>query len=325
MERLKHLPRLIPLLDAALRSRPESPQALAALTGRGETEIAAALHELEQFGFLGVTNDVITYRQPDAAAAGLTESTLTELGRRIGNALDEVQLALGAVPGLVQAWAEGTSGAPNLQVDVAHGPWAPADMWRLQFSRRVSQRSDVCMPSTAALFAPQQEYQAAFWASRSDQPVAVRLLMSVEDATHPAGAERIAGELSAGVQIRMHPRLPSFFWTTDDDTIGVPLSWGEPWPASVMAIQSPALAAAFRWIYERLWNEAEPIELLAGAGSAPAWDPMLRLMNQGLTIDAASATLGIAPRTGRRRVADAMAHFGVSSHFALGAAWGQAR
>jgi len=44
-------------------------------------------------------------------------------------------------------------------------------------------------------------------------------------------------------------------------------------------------------------------------------------MRQGVTLDAASRRLGINPRTGRRRIAAAMEQYGVSTLFALGAAW----
>lgn len=324
MEDLQHLPQLIPLLETALRSRPESPGALAELTGQSEAQTLDALRGLEQLGFLSVTNDVITYRRPEAAAAGLTESVLGEVQRQLAGTLDDVQLALSTVPGLIQAWAEGTSAAPNLQVDVTHGPWAPADMWRLQFTRRVPEVTDVCMPDTSALFSPQSEYQAAFWAARAGHKVEVRLLMSLADATNPAGYDRVQGELESGVQIRMHPNPPSFFWITDHGTVGLPLNWGEAWPTNVIAVQSPTLAAVLTWVYDRVWAEAVSVESLmsmaAGTEGQP-WDGMLRLLNQGLTIDAASAALGLAPRTGRRRIADAMAHFGVSSQFSLGAAW----
>lgn len=42
-----------------------------------------------------------------------------------------------------------------------------------------------------------------------------------------------------------------------------------------------------------------------------------------MTLDAASRSLGITPRTGRRRIAAAMDRYGVATLFALGAAWAQ--
>ncbi len=301
LDRLQQLPQLTPLLDTALRSRPESPGALAELTGESETNIRASLDALEHLGFVSITNDVITYRRPEAAAAGLTETLLSQVRLQLEDALGDAQRVLGTVPGLVQAWSEGTSAAPNLQVEITHGPWAPADMWRLQFTRRVPKITDVCMPDTSALFSPQSEYQASFWAARSGHKVDVRLLMSLSDATNPAGYDRVQGELDSGVQIRMHPNPPSFFWVADHETVGLPLKWGEAWPSSVIAIQSPALAAVLTWVYDRVWAESVSVESLMRmhlGDEGHAWDGMMRLMNQGMTMDAASSALGVASRTG---------------------------
>ena len=68
----------------------------------------------------------------------------------------------------------------------------------------------------------------------------------------------------------------------------------------------------------------------SGAGSFPqamdaraadAWTPLLTLMRKGITLETASRMIGVNPRTGRRRVAAAMDHYGVSTLFALGVAW----
>src|SRR5690606_29757971 len=127
-------------------------------------------------------------------------------------------------------------------------------------------------------------------------------------------------ELAAGTRARMHPAPPSYFWITDHDTVTLPAQWGDEVPSGAIAIRSPAIASALRWVYERVWEDALPVD---GAG-AP-WDPMLRLMNSGLTMEAAASALGLAPRTGRRRVEAAMRHFGADSHFSLGVAWGRAQ
>ena len=84
--------------------------------------------------------------------------------------------------------------------------------------------------------------------------------------------------------------------------------------------QMPALALLVDWVFERLWTEA--VEL---GGAEHPWDSILELMDSGMTMEAASGALGIAPRTGRRRIADAMQHYGASSLFALGGAWSSHR
>ncbi|MEO8907856.1 MAG: hypothetical protein ABI310_07225, partial [Microbacteriaceae bacterium] len=118
--------------------------------------------------------------------------------------------------------------------------------------------------------------------------------------------------------IRMHSQLPSWFWIHDDHTVALPLKWGEAWPTSVMALHSEPVAAVLRALFERLWLEAVP-----AFGAAHNWTPLLRLMRNGATLDAASRWLGIAPRTGRRRIAAAMQYYGTQTLFGLGAAWGE--
>ena len=88
------------------------------------------------------------------------------------------------------------------------------------------------------------------------------------------------------------------------------------WPTSVLGVRNAALAALGRSLFEQLWRQSESI----GAVVYP-WTPLLRLMRQGVTLDSASRTLGVNPRTGRRRIAAAMEHYGVSTLFALGVAW----
>lgn len=306
------------LLTTALRSRASTRAELAKATGLPAPELSALLRALEDGGFLSETADLITYRRPDVAAADLTRALLGGLGSEIDAILSRADNTLSKLPGLLQAWDMGNSDDNRLPIEVVHGTWAPADMWQLQYSRGVPRVSDVCMPDTRALFSPRQEHQAAFWQDRAGEPLQVRLIMSVDDVMNPESRERIGGEMSAGVQIRMHPSPPSWFWVTDQDTVGLPLRWGEAWPSSVMAVQSPALAAVMSWVFERIWVEAVPV-----TGTSHPWRELLELMTRGLTMEAASHALGLAPRTARRRVSAAMEHYGTSSLFALGVAWGR--
>ena len=91
-----------------------------------------------------------------------------------------------------------------------------------------------------------------------------------------------------------------------------------------MSIQSATLAELVTWIYHRLWEEAVPVTGLNHTWEHP-WDPILRLMNSGMTMGSASTALGLTARTGRRRVSDAMRYYGVTSQFSLGAAWTASR
>lgn len=304
------------ILSFALQSRVASRAKLVQLSGRPSAQVDEAMDALQRAGFLTEAAGVITYRRPDVAAADLAKGVIDDLGASLEATMERTRRALGALPGLLQSWEMGNSEANSLHIDVLHGPWAPADMWQLQYSKGIPLSTDACMPDTSVMAAIKPEHQASFWQARANEPLRVRLIMSVTDATSPALQDRIRSEIEAGVNIRMHPTPPSWFWVTDNDTVGVPLRWGEAWPSSVMAIKSSALAAVLEWVYERVWEESVPL----GTPDHP-WDSILELMNRGMTMEAASHAVGLAPRTGRRRVAQAMEHYGVSSLFALGAAW----
>lgn len=314
------MPELTALLNTALRTRVASVDELVALTDADPEATREAVGQLQRLGFLSVTSGVITYRRPDVTVSGVSRRLLMTVSEHLDETIANAQDVLQALPGLIQAWNLGNSGEHALPIDVLHGPWAPAEMWTLHFARSTPAHCDLCMPETSLLFDRPRD-AASLWAARVGDGLSIRLLLSVADATNPAARARLQAELDAGVEVRMHPHPPSLFWVSDGDTVGIPLEWGQGWPTSVMAVQSPALAAVLAWLFERLWGEALPV-----GGTGPrSWEPMLRLMSRGLTMEAAAHALGLTPRTGRRRVAEAMAHFGVTSHFSLGAAWGRAQ
>ncbi|MGZ0713124.1 hypothetical protein ACWPKO_32790 (plasmid) [Coraliomargarita sp. W4R53] len=117
-----------------------------------------------------------------------------------------------------------------------------------------------------------------------------------------------------GVEFRVLDELPSWFWI-NGDMLALPFEWGEDWPTSILAVRNAAIAALGRSLFDELWRRSEVI----GVAALP-WTPLLQHMRRGITLDSASRALGINPRTGRRRVAAAMAHYGVSTLFALGVA-----
>ncbi len=304
------------LLAKALRARAATIDEFAEVLGTDREALVAQLHRLEAQGFLTLVEDTISYRRPDVTITDLAERTFQDLARDMQDTLQQTQEALESLPGLLQAWREGSADESSLPLEVLHGPWAATGMWRLQFSRAIPRLVDLCIPDAGALLELRQDSQASYWGRHAGEPLEVRLLMSTTDAARPEGQEAIAKEHAHGVQIRMHPDLPSFFWVADGSTVAVPLEWGEGWPSAVIATQSPPLASILGWVYERLWREAVPV-----TGTEQPWDGMLRLMSQGLTMQAAASSLGLTPRTGRRRVAEAMVHYGVKSHFSLAAAW----
>lgn len=69
-------------------------------------------------------------------------------------------------------------------------------------------------------------------------------------------------------------------------------------------------------LFDSLWRRAEPV-----IANPKGWEPIVRLLKQGMTDEPVAQFLGLNVRTVRRSVADAMNSLGASSRFALGVAW----
>jgi hypothetical protein len=192
------------------------------------------------------------------------------------------------------------------------------DLWHQVLSKRELRRTDVVLPDASRLHVADPEMQAAWHGVVGREGNSARVIASMADASDPRAAERVTEELAAGVDIRISADPVSWFWVADREIVALPLTWGEPWPTSAIALRSPAVAGLAQWVFDELWALAVPIR------EEPAsWDPLLRLMTRGATLEAASHALGISDRTGRRRIADAMDHYRVGNLFALGVAWGR--
>lgn len=310
---------LAEFLEAALLHRAGSLAELAEATGKPLDDSELLLEQLREQGFLDVAEGAITYRRPDLTIADVARGILDDVARGLDDTVSKMQATLGLLPRLLLAWEHGATQTHNLHVDVLDGPWAPADMWRLHSAHTAPRSCLVSLPDTGALFEAHSGCQSSLWAARAGRNLQIRVLVSAADAGQPTAQAHIQQAIEAGVQVRMHHELPSFFWVTDRDTIGLPLDWGQAWPARIMATRSPTFATLLASMHTRLWAEAVPL-----SGQSHPWEPMLRLMSQGMTMETAARALGLTARTGRRRVAQAMAHFGATSQFTLGAAWSTA-
>ncbi|MGG7102780.1 helix-turn-helix transcriptional regulator [Rhodococcus sp. 24CO] len=316
---------LAEFLDIALRGRIESVAELAEVTGGSMDATEKTVARLEEFGFLSLADGVITYRRPDATVADVTQHILADVARDLESGIARTQGILQSLPKLLQAWEHGDSDVHGLPIDVMHGPFAAPDMYKIQASRSKPVASYACMPDTVPLYTVLAEKKpGSYWEENGGPNHDIRLIVSTVDANTELVRNQITHEINAGSQVRMHPNPPSFFWILDHTSVGIPFNWGEAWPSSMMSIQSPTLAGIMTWIYHRVWDEAVPVADHGHSWENP-WDPILKLMNSGLTMESASIALGLTPRTGRRRVADAMRHYGVSSQFSLGAAWSASR
>lgn len=305
------------LLAIGLRARPRTVAELAELALADPEETRAGLEELDRDGYVRLYGDEIGYIAPDEAIAGAvrrrTEDIRVELARR----LDDLSAIVDHLPALARDWE---TGGPHgvLDAEVFHGPSAVTDLWHEVVADRDLRCTSVVLPEGLRLAVADPRMQATWHDVISRDGHSARVIVRLADATSPEAADRITQELAGGVDMRLMAEPPSWFWVADGQIVALPLEWGEGWPTSVMALHSPAVAGLAQWIFDRLWALAVPVR-----GKAASWDPLLRLMSGGATLEAASHALGISDRTGRRRLSDAMDHFRVTNLFALGVAWGR--
>lgn len=304
------------LLAGALRERPHTVAELASMNFISQEAFPSTLEALRTSGHLSISDGVISYHRPDHTVSDRLHDALNRARTQIDQVLEQAQQGLKALPELLQSWDEGASQEYRPFVDMISGAGAPADIWRLQANRKLPRAADICMPHVAPMFENRPAYTHAHWNAGAAEPTQVRFLISTDDAQKAEGRERILAEMATGPQFRTHPTLPSYFWITDD-IVGIPDEWGQAWPEQVIAIRSRPLAAALTLVFENLWLQARPYD----ADDDAPWDPMLHLLSRGLTIEDAATACGLTARTGRRRVAEAMKHFGASSQFTLGMAW----
>ncbi|GAA1514241.1 helix-turn-helix transcriptional regulator [Nocardioides humi] len=126
--------------------------------------------------------------------------------------------------------------------------------------------------------------------------------------------------VAAGMEVRLHPDVPSWLYADAGVLSAVPLVWGEHPPTSIAVIRDVAISTALAALLEPTWTAATPYR-----ASSPDWADTLRLASLGLSDKAIATAQGISYRTVQRRFAEAMAHHGVRSRFELGVVWRDAR
>jgi len=301
------------LLELIYRSRPETVAELATTAHADEGETADAVVRLARSGAVSVRDGSIAYSTPAAWTADVVERDVRAMRQATDDAASRIEAIVGDLPALLRHWAVGEASGDLVPIFVRHGPHAAEDLW-YDIARDGSDTAWAALPDLGRFLqsdpARASRFAEVFAGKKSVRALVPRSM--AEDDRLVAIAARYA---AVGVEFRILDDLPSWFWI-DGEVLALPIEWGEGWPASVIGVRSAALAELGRSLFRELWRRGEPI-----GGVEQPWAPLLTLMKQGVTLDAASHRLGINPRTGRRRVAAAMEQYGVSTLFALGVAW----
>jgi len=307
------------LLDLLLRERLFDVDAVVTHSGLDRHAACAGLQRLADEGSLSLQDGVILLNPPAHAAAIAIERVLQAERVQAQARSDTLAGIVDSLARRSSSWSFGEAVAQDrLSLQSAHGPHAAEDLWFAVQASRVGpggrvravltdlDRYRTSSPERSRMFAKAMSSYSSVQALIPAMPLDDRLTAMVH-------AFR-----DSGVEFRMLPDPPSWFWVDDRDVTGMPLVWGETAPQSVVAVASPVIAGIARAYFAELWQQASPVESASGG-----YGQLLHRMRRGMTLDAASRSLGITPRTGRRRIAAAMERYGVVTLFALGAAWAQ--
>ncbi|HXH33951.1 MAG TPA: hypothetical protein VNJ54_06010 [Plantibacter sp.] len=301
------------LLELIYRSRPRTVAELASVAHLDESEVLAHVSRLEAQGALSVRDGAVTYPHPASWTANIVATRTRELRESSATTTTQIEALVADLPSLLRHWSVGEAPDDLAPVFARHGPRAAEDLW-YDTAQDATASAWAVLPTVERFLTSDPDRAARFSeAFAGKQSVRALLPASVlSDERLVALSERYA---ASGVEFRVLDELPSWFWI-DGDLLALPFEWGEDWPTSVLGVRNASLAALGRTLFEQLWSRSRSIGF-----AGRAWTPLMQLMRKGITLDSASRTLGINPRTGRRRVAAAMEHYGVSTLFALGVAW----
>lgn len=301
------------LLALIYRSRSRTVAELATVAHLDPADVATRVARLEERGALTVRDGVLAYPHPAAWIARSIEDQTGTLRESAVTATAQIEQLVAQLPALLSNWSVGEASGDVAPVFTRHGPHAAEDLW-YDTSRESTGSAWGVFPNVERFLTTDPARAARFGtAFAGKQSVRGLVPRSIVDEPHLVAMVEHYAEV--GVEFRMLDALPSWFWI-DGDILALPFEWGEDWPTSVLGVRNAPLAALGRSLFDELWRRSEVIGV-----AEHSWTPLLRHMRRRVTLDSASRALGINPRTGRRRVAAAMAHYGVSTLFALGVAW----
>ena len=301
------------LLALAYRGRPTTIDELTTLSHAPAEEVAAVVDRLLVRGRLSGSRDRFDYPNPAIWAAESVADRAAELRHNAHGLLGEIEQLVANLPQMIGHWSIGETSGEPMPVVIRHGPRAVEDVW-FELGRRDTGTLEAVLPDISRFLSSPDERVARFSeAFRSKD--AVRVIIPRPSAEDPAMSQLLLAFTAAGMTYRFSEAPPSWFWV-DGDQLAVPVEWGERKPTSVLSVRSAALASLASAYFATLWDTAAPPQ-----PTTASWVPLLTLMRKGITLETASRMVNINPRTGRRRIAQAMSHYGVSTLFALGVAW----
>lgn len=302
------------ILNAGYLLRPATRAALRSCLERKVARFDETVEALVAAGFIRREGDRLSYESPYA--------TFVALGRaraeRMSQESERTAHLIRALPDLVRAWdlSEGRRPVAGTLIHADPDTW---EEWIRYVEAEIPVRPSLMFAEPDALEVALRSGHPQRLQRRVTDDSGVRVLLPGPDGWSDQLRVLVEDAVELGVQFRASHGATTWMYVDEGAMVGLPAVWRTGTPSAALAIRTRPVVSGFALLFDELWSRAVPI-----AARAERWEPILYLLARGATDDAIARTLGLATRTVRRRIADAMVAFEASSRFMLGAAW-QAR
>jgi len=300
------------VLSTIYRVRPRTRAELSALQALPHDRLPEMLERLDAAGLISLDGERIEALSPDHAMATATERVVTSEME----GLRALAVSAAALSALTRDWEVGSSPDDTAPwAEFVHGHEAQWKAWP-RYAVTHPPRDPVNLyPDLSiirSIMVPTMtEDEKRMVAQSGIRGVFPRSLLADDD--DRAFLEELRG---LGMRIRIPDAIPSWVYADHGVLCALPLDWGEHPPSSIAIVTHPSITAIVSLYVESIWNKAVDFPL-----GDDGFEPVLHLLERGLSDAAISQSLGVSPRTVHRRISEAMEQFDAHSRFELGAAW----
>ena len=300
------------VLSTIYRVRPRTRAELSALQALPHDRLPEMLERLDAAGLISLDGERIEALSPDHAMATATERVVTSEME----GLRALAVSAAALSALTRDWEVGSSPDDTAPwAEFVHGHEAQWKAWP-RYAVTHPPRDPVNLyPDLSiirSIMVPTMtEDEKRMVAQSGIRGVFPRSLLADDD--DRAFLEELRG---LGMRIRIADAIPSWVYADRGVLCALPLDWGEHPPSSIAIVTHPSITAIVSLYVESIWNKAVDFPL-----GDDGFEPVLHLLERGLSDAAISQSLGVSPRTVHRRISEAMEQFDAHSRFELGAAW----
>lgn len=300
------------LLSTIYRVRPKTRSELRALQALPHDRVPELLERLDAAGLIALDGDAIEPLSPDRAMSAATERVVaSEM-----EGLRALAVSAAALSALTRDWEVG--GSPDDTApwaEFVHGHEAQWKAWPRYALTHPPRHPVNLYPDLSiirSLMVPTMtEEEKRLVAQSGIRGVFPRTLLTVDE------DRAFLEEMSAlGMRVRVTDSIVSWVYADRGVLCALPLDWAEHPPSSIAIVTHPSITEIVSLYVESVWERAVDFPL-----DDDGWQPVLRLLERGLSDAAIAQSLDISPRTVHRRIAEAMDALDAHSRFELGVAW----